>query len=159
MYRFFSVLRRIEGSIAVAAYTMTAMLLVADVISREFFSQAIWGAQKIAVFGAITAGILGLSLAVADNAHLRANFADGLLPWPWVDRAGEILSALIFATLGAFSVIFVSESIAFNDIAAVIRVPLWPIQAVFPYAFFSAGLRHLAYAANPALKSAAGQEY
>lgn len=159
MRTFLKRLLQVEAGVAVAAYTLTAGLLVADVISRELFSQAIWGAQKMAVFGAIVAGILGLTIAVADNAHLRATFADRVLPFPWVDRLGDLISAALFAALGYYALIFVSESITFADRAAVIQVPLWPFQAIFPYAFFASALRHLAFAWDPTLKPLPDQDH
>ena len=150
--RVLGALLRVEAAVAVAAYTVTASLLVGDVISREVFSESIWGAQKIAVFGAIVAGILGLTIAVAENAHLRASFADGVLPFAWVPRVGDLISAALFLTMGGYAVVFVSESILFNDNAAVIGWPLWPFQAVFAYAFFASALRHIAFALEPSLK-------
>lgn len=152
MKRFLETLLRVEGMVAVAAYTVTCGLLLADVFAREILSQAIWGAQKIAVFGAIIAGILGLTIAVGNNAHLRASFADTVLPFAWVDRVGDLVSALLFAGLCWYSVEFVSESISFGDKAEVINIPLWPVQLVFPYAFGTAALRHLIFFLKPALR-------
>lgn len=143
---------RLEGLVAVTAYAVTCGLLLADVFAREFLSHSIWGAQKLAVFGAIIAGILGLTIAVGNNAHLRANFADKVLPFAWADRVGDLVSAAIFAGLCWYAIEFVSESIEFRDRAEVIRIPLWPIQLVFPYAFATAGLRHLIFFAMPELK-------
>lgn len=121
-------------------------------------SQSIWGAQKIAVFGAIVAGILGLTIAVGNNAHLRANFADRILPFPWVDRVGDLISAILFAGLCWFALEFVGESMTFNDKAEVINIPLWPIQMVFPYAFATAALRHLIFFFAPGVKPQAAAE-
>ena len=145
-------LLRVEGLVAVAAYAVTCGLLLADVFAREFMSHSIWGAQKMAVFGAIIAGILGLTIAVGNNAHLRANFADKVLPWPWVDRAGDLVSAALFAALCWYAIVFVSESLEFRDKAEVIGIPLWPIQLVFPYAFGTAALRHLIFFFVPGTK-------
>jgi TRAP-type C4-dicarboxylate transport system permease small subunit len=145
--------------IAVTAYAVTCALLLADVFAREYLSQAIWGAQKLAVFGAIVAGILGLSIAVGNNAHLRAGFADRLLPYPWVDRLGDLISALLFAGLCWYAIAFVGESIRFGDRAEVIHIPLWPIQLVFPFAFGSAALRHFLFFLNPAVKPAPAGEH
>lgn len=145
-------LLRLEGLIAVIAYAVTCGLLLADVFAREFLSQSIWGAQKIAVFGAIVAGILGLTIAVGNNAHLRANFADKILPWLWVDRVGDLVSGLLFMGLCYYAIIFVGESIEFEDKAEVIGIPLWPIQLVFPYAFGTAGFRHLTFFLIPGVK-------
>ncbi|WP_319825412.1 TRAP transporter small permease [Thalassovita sp.] len=152
MKRFLNNLLRVEGMVAAAAYAVTCGLLLADVFAREFLSQALWGAQKMAVFGAIVAGILGLTIAVGRNAHLRASFADQLLPFAWVDRAGDLVSAALFAGLCWYSIEFVGESLDFKDKAEVIGIPLWPIQLVFPYAFGTAALRHLIFFVNPATK-------
>ena len=152
MKRFLSELLKFEGLIAVAAYTVTCGLLLADVFARELLSQAVWGAQKMAVFGAIVAGILGLTIAVGNNAHLRANFADNILPFKWVDRIGDLISAVLFAGLCWYSFVFVSESIQFKDKAEVINIPLWPVQLVFPYAFGTAALRHLIFFLRPDLR-------
>lgn len=152
MKNFLNSLLRFEGMVAVTAYTVTCALLLADVFSREFLSQSIWGAQKIAVFGAIVAGILGLTIAVGNNAHLRANFADKVLPFDWVDRASDLVSAILFAALCWYAIKFVGASIEFKDKAEVIRIPLWPIQLVFPYAFGTAALRHLIFFLIPGTK-------
>lgn len=152
MKPFLNALLRVEGIIAVTAYVVTCGLLLADVFAREFLNQSIWGAQKIAVFGAIVAGILGLTIAVGNHAHLRANFADRVLPWPWVDRAGDLVSAILFGGLCWFAITYVRESMEFNDKAEVIGIPLWPIQMVFPYAFGTAALRHLAFFLSPDVK-------
>lgn len=158
MKRFLSALLRFEGMVAVAAYVVTCGLLLADVFSREIMSQSIWGAQKIAVFGAIVAGILGLTIAVGNNAHLRANFADQVLPFAWVDRVGDLVSCALFAALCWYAIGFVGESIEFKDKAEVINISLWPIQLVFPYAFATASLRHLIFFVNPGLKPEAAGE-
>ncbi|MCG6559160.1 TRAP transporter small permease [Ruegeria sp. 1NDH52C] len=152
MQRYLTMLLRVEGMVAVTAYAVTCGLLLADVFAREFLSQAIWGAQKMAVFGAIVAGILGLTIAVGNNAHLRANFADRVLPYPWVDRLGDLISAILFGCLCWYAIEFVSESIQFKDKAEVIHIPLWPIQLVFPYAFGTAALRHLIFFLVPGTK-------
>ena len=152
MKTLLSTLLRFEGLVAVAAYAVTCGLLLADVFAREFMSQSIWGAQKMAVFGAIVAGILGLTIAVGKNAHLRANFADKVLPWKWVDRVGDLVSGLLFAGLCWYAIVFVGESMEFRDRAEVIGIPLWPIQLVFPYAFGTAAFRHLVFFLIPGTK-------
>lgn len=158
MKRFLTTLLRVEGMFAVTAYAVTCGLLLADVFAREFASQSIWGAQKMAVFGAIVAGILGLTIAVGNNAHLRATFADKVLPWPWVDRFGDLISGALFAGLCYFSVLFVIESVEFRDRAEVIGTPLWPFQMVFVYAFATASLRHLIFGLFPDIKPAPSGE-
>lgn len=150
-----------EAGLATAAYAGVAGLLLADVLSREILGEAIWGAQKIAVFGAIIAGFLGLVLSTASNSHLRPQFADGWFPRAWspgVDRAGDVFSGMLYIGFAIVAVGYVEESIVARERAAVLYTPLWPIQIVLPYAFFSSALRHLSFAAFPGLKPAARPE-
>ena len=76
-------LQRFESVIAAVAYTTVAGLLLGEIVAREFFSSSIWGSQKMAVFAAIIAGFLGLSLTTGVNCHLRPQFADNCLPKAW----------------------------------------------------------------------------
>jgi hypothetical protein len=43
-----------------------------------------------------------------------------------------------------------------GDRAPVLYFVVWPLQLVIPYAFASAGLKHLAYALQPDLKPVSG---
>ncbi len=150
-----------EAGLATVAYAGVAGLLLVDVLSREIVGEAVWGAQKIAVFGAIIAGFLGLVLSTASNTHLRPQFADGWFPRAWspgVSRVGDVFSGLLYIGFGIVAVGYVEESIANRERAAVLFTPLWPIQMVLPYAFFSSALRHLSFAAFPGLKPEARPE-
>lgn len=150
-----------EAGLATAAYVLVAGLLLADVMSREIAGEAIWGAQKIAVFGAIIAGFLGLVLSTASNSHLRPQFADGWFPRAWspgIGRAGDVFSGLLYVGFAIVAVGYVEESIVNNERAAVLYTPLWPVQIVLPYAFFSSALRHFSFAAYPGLKPQARPE-
>jgi hypothetical protein len=45
----------------------------------------------------------------------------------------------------------VLETRQLAETATVLRIPLWPLQALIPLAFSSAALRYLAYSIQPAL--------
>ena len=150
-----------EAVLAAVAYVAVAGLLLTDVMSREIIGEPVWGAQKLAVFGAIIAAFLGLCLSTASNSHLRPQFADTWFPRRWspgIGRTGDAISAALLVTLAFVAVGYVAESIANHERAAVLYLPLWPIQIVLPYAFFSSALRHLAFAAFPDLKPQARAE-
>ena len=158
MAMFLNNLSRIEAVMAVAAYAFVACLLFSEIVAREIFTSTIWGSQKMAVFGAIFAGFLGFTLATATNSHLRPRFADNWLPAPWnqtINRIGDVISALVIGGLGIVSVFYLSDTIANSDRVAVLYWPLWPLQIVLPYSFFSSALRHAAFACLPDLKPAA----
>lgn len=147
-------LKRSESVVATAAYAVVAILLMVDVIGRELFSTSFLGMQQVAVYGAIVAGFLGLTLATSDNAHLRPEFLD-FLAGPFEGQAirlGDLLSAVFYfgATYVAFT--FVQISYEAGDKAPVLYFALWPLQLVIPYAFLSAGLKHLIFALKPSLK-------
>lgn len=152
--RILKALLAVEGAVATLAYVVVAALLLGDVMAREFFGVSIWGAQKIAVFASIIAGMVGFAIADAQNAHMRPTFADGLLPFPWTNRLSDFVAAAIYVAFGWYACVFVSETYAFNEQAAVLYVPVWPVQLVLPYAFFSAALRHGIFFFKPELKPA-----
>ena len=139
----------IEGTLAAMAYAITASLLLVDIIAREVWRSPFLGAQKWAILSAIIASTLGLSMAVANNAHLRANFTNHLLPFCWADRLGDLVSAILYAGLTWYALVFVQESMAFKDQAEVIYISLWPFQLVLPYAFLMCSLRHWHFFVSP----------
>lgn len=150
-------INKVDRVIAAVAYAAVALILLADVCAREIFSASIWGAQKMAVFGAIIAGFVGLILATSTDQHIRTQVADRLFPLSWdrnVNRFSDCLSAAIYLGLCAYAISYVADSIESNEHAAVLDVPLWPIKLVIPYAFFGCALRHLAFAVRSGLRPA-----
>lgn len=139
---------------ATAAYTVVAGLLMADVIGRELFRTSFLGAQQLAVYGAIIAGFLGLSLATSDNTHLRPEFMDFVFRrWTaTVVRLGDLLSGLFFFGAAYVAWTFVDLSMGAGDRAPVLYFVVWPLQLVIPYAFVSCAVKHLVFAQRPDLK-------
>jgi len=149
-----------ESIVATIAYAVVAGLLMADVIGRELFATSFLGAQQIAVYGAIVAGFLGLTLATSDNAHLRPGFMDFVFAkrGALVCRIGDLVSATFFFAGAWIAITFVGISMASGDRAPVLYFFVWPLQMVIPYAFISSGLKHLIFAIQPGLKSSGNHE-
>jgi TRAP-type C4-dicarboxylate transport system permease small subunit len=127
-----------EVTIAMIAFMSIFSLLLGDVLSRELGFGSIWGAQRISVYLMILTGFLGLGLAAAQGRHLRPRFMDNIIPkrfWDLVNRIGSILMGLIFFGFGLVALQFLSEAIEYGDLARVIKIPIWYIQVVVPYAF------------------------
>lgn len=155
MKSFLAVLYRIEALVAAVAYAVVATLLIGEIVAREVFYTSIEGSLQIAVFGAVFAGFLGMSLATARNSHLRPQLADGWVPKSWdagMSRMADVLSAAIFIVVGIFAILYVRETMITGERAAVLYWYVWPIQLVIPYAFLSSALRHIAFAIWPDLK-------
>ena len=132
-----------------------------DVIGRELFSNSLFGAQQLAVYGAIIAGFLGLTLATSDNAHLRPAFMDfAFRRWEHqVVRLGDAISGLFFFAAAYIAWTFVAVSMDAGDRAPVLYFFVWPLQLVIPYACVSAGLKHLVLAMRPDLKPHADERH
>ncbi|MEX0284505.1 MAG: TRAP transporter small permease [Paracoccaceae bacterium] len=154
MARLIAILRQIEAIVATAAYAVVAGLLMADVIGRELFQTSLLGTQQLAVYGAIIAGFLGLTLATSDNAHLRPEFMDFVFRGheEAIGRLGDLLSGLFFLGSAYVAWTFVAVSMEAGDRAPVLYFVVWPLQLVIPYAFISSGVKHLAFALRPDVK-------
>ena len=124
---------------------------------EKYLGHSVFGAQKMAVFAAVVAGFLGLSLATAAGSHLRPGFMDGIFPARFnttVWRAADVVSSLIYLALAIVAIQFVLVSMEAGDRAAVLYWTLWPIQMVIPYAFFSSAIQHAIFALWPQLRPA-----
>jgi len=148
-------LHAVEKAVAVAAMVVVAGALTADLLGREVLGSGIFGAQRVAVYATVVAGLIGFALATAENRHLRVQAIDRLLPRRWdgaLDRAASVVSAVICLWLAWFAWRFVGQTFAVGERSMTLGIPVWPIQIVLPYAFASAALRHLAFAISPALR-------
>ena len=148
-------LHNLESAISIAAYLIIAALLMTDVVLRELFSSSIAGTQRIAVFFMIATGFLGMGLAADYGRYLRPQFADGLIPKAYSSFASRIGSMVMAMTFFYFSWLgggFVKSSWEFGELARSVNFPLWMVQLVVPYAFFSVGIRYLVYSIWPELK-------
>jgi TRAP-type C4-dicarboxylate transport system permease small subunit len=153
--RVLSGLQAIEKAVAVSSILGAAAALIADLLGRELFGQGIFGAQRAAVHLTFLAGMLGFVVATDRGEHLRIKATDHLLPptWsPWIERVGSVLSAVILGVLALHAFGFTMQTRGVGEMSVTLGIPIWPIQAVMVYAFASAGLRHLVYAALPALR-------
>lgn len=146
---------RIESLVATISYGAVAALLIIDIVGREVLGVTFLGLQQLAVYGAIIAGFLGLTLATSDNCHLRPAFLD-FLSGPRYDaafaRLGDLLSGLFFIGAAVVALKFVQVSMELKDRAPVLYFVLWPLQTIIPYAFASAAVKHLIFAVAPILK-------
>lgn len=155
--RFLVFQNKFEGVITTLAYSATALSLLVDVFSREVLGQGVWGAPRFAVYTAIVAGFLGMSLAAAENNQIRPQILDAIIPVRfdvYVNRLADLISAIVYLFLTYLAIGFVISSYENNDIAAVLDWQLWPIQLVLPYSFCAVGFRYILYTVSPSLKMA-----
>jgi TRAP-type C4-dicarboxylate transport system permease small subunit len=158
-----------ECYIAVAAFSVIAGLLLADVIGREFVGPllrwldlyhgptGLFGSQRISVYALIIGSFAGIGIATATGSHLVPRIGWGWTPaaWAsWIDRAADAVTAAVLTAVAWYGVEFVLSSKATGLRAPVLDFVVWPIQLAIPLGFLSAALRYACYAVWPALKPA-----
>ena len=144
----------VERVVVVACFALMTSVMIADVLAREVFGTGFYWARQTAVYADVGIAMLGMGLASADSAHLRPRFMDGLAPAllkPYMPHIQHGLMALFCLGLAAVATTFVADSFALNEQSTVIRMPVWPVQALIPGAFALLALRHGCYAFIPAL--------
>ena len=149
---------RVERAVTFSAFLLMVAVVFADVAARELSGTGLHWARQAGVYANLVVVMFGIGLASADGAHLRPRFADGWLPaaWdPWLTRVGEWLMALFCLGFAIVAGGVVLDSYAMGERSAVLRVVVWPVQAVIPVAFGVAALRHALFGCFPALRPAA----
>jgi TRAP-type C4-dicarboxylate transport system permease small subunit len=146
-----------EATIGGLAFGVLATALFADMLARELLGNGLWGAQRIAVYAMVFAAMLGFAVTTHLNRHLSIEAAARLMParlGPLVDRLGDLVAAAICLFLAGWSLHFVLASYANEERGVALDILVWPIQLILPWAFASAALRHVVFAAWPDLKPA-----
>jgi TRAP-type C4-dicarboxylate transport system permease small subunit len=155
MAAFMQRLFNIEAFLASTCYILVALAIILDIAAREFFQFSIFGIQRIAVFLVIAVAYIGMALAAGQNKHLRPRFADNWAPASWrlfIERFGDLLAAVLFTLMGVIAAQMVMTTYEYGWDATVIRFPLWMVQWVMPYGFFSTAFRYAIFFIRPDLK-------
>ncbi len=146
MNRLLEILTKLESFLASILVLILTAFVILDVGARELFRTGIPWAQKGAVYMMIWAGFLGAILVAQKAEHLRPEVADKL----WTGKLRPLYLRLhnlvVFAFTGAmtyYSWTYVLESREFADRNVIIDMPMWVLQAIIPYTFFSMSLRYL----------------
>jgi TRAP-type C4-dicarboxylate transport system permease small subunit len=131
------------------------LVVFADVVSRELTGAGLYWATQIGVWANVFVVLAGFGLASADGAHLRPRFADGWLPTgfaPALEFLQHLVMSLFCIAIGSLSLSVVLGSFRLDEVSLDLYLPIWPVQALLPLAFFTAAVRHAIYAFVPALR-------
>jgi TRAP-type C4-dicarboxylate transport system permease small subunit len=152
---FLKRLRQLEGLLTFAAFAVMVVVVFADVVTREITGSGLLWARQVGVYANIFVVMLGFGLASADGAHLRPRFADNWLPRSWerfLPHVQEALMALFCLTFCLIAAGVLAETFTLKERSVVLRLVIWPVQAVIPVAFGIASVRHGLYAIWPVLR-------
>lgn len=154
MQRILSRLLAVETLIAGLFYVVAATLLLADVVSREVLNQSIWGAPRLAVLVSNASALIGISVAVSLNRHIRPPLLDWLFPdrfLPATQRFGFLISGLVMLVGCYFAILYVLANYRMGFTSAPLDLRVWIPQLALPYCMASAAFKYLSYAAAPDL--------
>jgi len=147
-----------ERLITFVAFMILVFVVFADVAVREISGTGLHWARQIGVYANLGVVMLGMGLASADGAHLRPRFADAWLPKAWapaLETLGQWLMAAFCAAFAAVAGSVVADSLLMQERSAVLRIVVWPFQALIPLAFGLAAIRHALFALYPPLRPSA----
>lgn len=146
-----------ERALTFAAFMLLIAVVFGDVALRELTGTGLHWARQAGVYANLCVVMLGMGLASADGVHLRPRFADGWLPasWnPWIGSIREWLMAAFCAAFAGVASLVVVDSFQMQERSAILRVVVWPFQAVIPLAFLLATVRHALFAIYAPLRPA-----
>jgi len=150
-----SAIRAVEKFLCISAFGMLVTVIFADVLSRELTGAGLYWASQTGVWANVLVVMAGFGLASADGAHLRPRFTDSWLPlgWTGVLQFLQHLTMAVFCfAIGALSLGVVLGSWQLGEVDIDLFLPIWPVQAALPAAFFAGGLRYTIYALCPELR-------
>ena len=145
----------IEKWMTFTAFLVLVVVMFADVAIRELSGTGLHWSRQIGVYANLCVVMFGLGVASSHSAHLRPKFADHWLPKSWnpiLERFQEGLMCLFCLVFSIVATQVVIET--FNDDvqSMVLRIAIWPFQAIIPIAFFMTSIRHLIYTMYPNLR-------
>ena len=151
--RITEIIYRFEKVVALLAFSVMTLVIIADVVSRKLAGHGIAGAPRVAVYAMIIASLISFGLASHKGRHLRPRFADGWLPEGWgIIRLQEGLTALFCLVFAVAAVQVVYDTYLLQETSRMLRIAIWPMQTVIPLAFFIGAVRHGLYALYPEIR-------
>jgi TRAP-type C4-dicarboxylate transport system permease small subunit len=146
--RLLATLQKWERRVALSAFGLMTLLVLADIALRELAHQSFAMGPKLAIDLMIWGGFLGAALTSGKGTHLKAEAATKVWPVnlrPWIEALSEIVTGVFCAGLAWVSCQYVLQSRAMGEVGVVTGIPLWISQAVLPWTFASMAIRHLAH--------------
>lgn len=167
-HRLLLLWHKLEVNIAILAFSLIAVLLIYDVLEREFLAPIIrtfgfdasrltlYGSQKIAVYLLVIGAFTGIGVAAWTGAQLVPKAGHGVLPESWnagMNRLADVFTTLFLFSAAYYGWVFVHGSYELGlKASGALSFNIWPVQAAVPLGFASAALRYLAFAIWPSVR-------
>lgn len=134
LYRGFN---RLEE--AIISLLLVAMILLAcsQIFMRSFFSSGFTWAEPLLRYLVLWCGLLGAAAATRMGRHIAIDIASHLIPQhlaPWLQLLLNLCAAAVCFILTYASILFVRNEAAFPGGHAVLSIPSWGLNLIFPLA-------------------------
>ena len=165
--RMLAAWHRVECWVAVACFSFIALILVLDVLGREFLGPllafvgidagptGIFASQRLSIYALVVGSFAGIGIATATGSHLVPRVGFGWAPksWdPWMNRIADIITGCFLLGVTYYGAKFVQSSYSVDLRAPVLDWVVWPFQVAIPAGFLSAACRYFVYARWPSLR-------
>lgn len=152
-----TLITRLEEGFLCLLLSLMIFLACLQILLRALFSGGFLWADSLLRYLVLWSGMFGAAVATKRGKHIALDVISYLLPVrfkPWLDLLIHLFSFLVSLALTYASVIFVRNEMEFGA-TALLSVPSWAWNLVFPLAFALIAIRFLA-AAVTAVKDLAG---
>lgn len=122
-----------------------AVLLIADVLARNFFISLYYSDELAQLFILYTV-FGGISYAVRRARHIRMGALHDILPQrskKGLTIAIASISAIVMLVMSYFSVLYLLKTMEFQRVTMTLRLPAWVVIAIVPLGFFMAGIQYV----------------
>lgn len=165
--RVLAIWHRVECWVAVTCFSFIAIILVLDVLGREFVGPlfdflgvdagptGIFASQRLSIYALVVGSFAGIGIATATGSHLVPRVGFGWAPkaWgPWMNRLADLITGCFLLGVTYYGAEFVESSYSVDLRAPVLNWAVWPFQIAIPLGFLSAACRYFAYALWPSLR-------
>lgn len=165
--RTLAVWHRIECWVAVTCFAFIAIILVLDVIGREFVGPlfallgidvgptGIFASQRFSIYALVVGSFAGVGIATATGSHLVPRVGFGWVPPAWgpaMDRLADTVTGVFLLAVTWYAGEFVQSTYTADLRAPVLDWVVWPFQLAIPAGFLSAACRYFVYAIWPGLR-------
>lgn len=140
-----ALLQRIEEGFLCLLLTVMILLAVVQIVLRTFFSGGLLWADPFLRYLVLWSGMFGAALATKKGKHIALDVVSFLVPehlLPWLKCLLDFFSFLVALVLSYAAFIFVRNEAEFGA-SALLSIPAWCWNLVFPLAFLLIALRFL----------------
>ena len=119
---------------------LTVMVLLAclQIIMRDIFGGGLIWADPLLRYLVLWSGLTGAAAATRQGKHIAIDIASHLVPdkiYSWLIFAIDLFSAAVSLALTYAAYLFIRSEIEYGGSRAVLGLPSWALNLIFPIAF------------------------